>query len=181
MATTIRATEGVPAAYPAPPPGLSTAAAALSPAMIWQRLEGWIAHRWAARPIVWIVEGCGGWLPPLTPATIATTERWNGTAWEAVELPASWAGGYSLPGAGPYRFTGTVGDVADVPPTILEAYRRLAEYMVADAVKIASGARSSSITVPDVGAVTVERSPAWMAMALQNSGAADLLRTYRRA
>jgi hypothetical protein len=177
MSTTTKQTEGAPAAYPATPSGLSAAAEALDPAMIWQRLESYVAHRWTARDVVWTVEGPSDWQPPLTPATIATVEIWQADAWESVTLSPSALGGYVLPGCGPYRFTGTVGD-GTVPAAVNEAFRRLAEYMAAKKGK--PGATSERVTA---GSVTVEQSRAasWMAKALQNSGAADLLRTYRRA
>jgi len=181
MAATIWQQEGVPAAYPDPPSGLSTAAAALDADMLWQRIEAWIAWRYSERTIQWVVEGCGDWRPLLAPATIATVERWTGTGWEiTTELLASPLGGYQLPGEGPYRFTGTVGvNGAEVPAAVLEAFRRLAEYSVPDTDHI-RGARSQSHTIPDVFTETLERSPAWIAMAMQNSGAADLLRNFRR-
>ncbi len=176
-AVTISTSEGVPDAYPEAPDGLSTAAAALDADMIWQRLEAYVAVRYTERSVEWIVEGCGDWQPPLKPAAIDTTEIWNGTAWESVTLLASPLGGYCLPGAGPYRFVGTAGDDdADVPAAMLEAYRRLAEYFAEPITGI--GVRSE--TVPDVATVEYG-SPTWRAQALQQSGAADLLRTFRRA
>ena len=107
---------------------------------------------------------------------------WQADAWTAVTLPPSPLGGYLLPGVGPYRFTGTAGDDdADVPADLAEAVRRLAEYMAAAPDLEHAGARTVTEAVPDVYSSTVERSPAWMAQALINSGAADLLRNYRRA
>lgn len=178
MAVTIQQTEAAPGAYPATPAGLSSAAAALDPILIWQRLESYIAHRWTARAVTWIVEGRGCWNPPLTPATIATTEIWQDDAWQAVVLDASALGGYVLPGCGPYRFTGTVGSGV-VPASVNAAFKRLAEYMAADAGT--PGAASERTEVPDVLATDISRAPSWMARAMQNSGAADLLRNFRRA
>lgn len=182
MAVTIRTTESLPDAYPAPPEGLTDAAGALDADMIWQRIEMYTAWRWTERDVVWIVEGEGEeWLPPLAPATIATTEVWTGSSWAAVTLAPSPLGGYVLPGAGPYRFAGTLGDdEADIPAAVLEAFRRIAEYMADTDETDRAGARSLTTAVPDVHSTTIERSPAWMAQALVNSGAADLLRQYRR-
>ena len=89
--------------------------------------------------------------------------------------------GYWLPASGPYRFSGVVGDVSpfdEAPPLVQEAYRRLAEYFVTHIET--PGARSETTTI---GSLTVPqtRSSSWMAEALHNSGAADLLRSYRRA
>ena len=176
MATTIKQTEGIPTTYPDAPASLSAAAAALDAEMIWQRIEAHIAHRFSARSIAWIVEGCGEWNPPLVPATITTVEVWQSAAWEAVTLSPSPLGGYCLPG-GTYRFTGTVGS-GDPPPAVLEAFRRLAEYMAAKAGK--AGASSESITSGSIS-LSTRRAPEWMALAMSNSGAGDLLRPYRRA
>jgi len=180
MSTTIKQTEAAPASYPAIPSSpaiLSAAAAALDPAMIWQRIESYVAHRWTEREVTWIVEGPGEWNPPLTPATITTIEIWSRAGeWEAVEVPAAPLG-YWLPGSGPYRFTADVGG-GDLPANVLEAFRRLAEYMAARAGK--QGAYRESVQAGSVS-VQTSRSASWMAEALQNSGAADLLRQYRRA
>ncbi|MBX9452048.1 MAG: hypothetical protein KL801_09435 [Mesorhizobium sp.] len=178
MAETIKQTEGAPAAYPDAPEGLSTAAAALDPEMVWQRLESYVAHRWSERSIEWIVEGCGEWRPPLAPATITTIEVWRADAWEALTVPPSPVGGYIMPG-GTYRFTGTVGvDDSDVPAAVLEAWKRLAEYMAQKAGK--AGARSERVSAGSVS-LSHTRSPSWMAEAMANSGAGDLLRNFRRA
>lgn len=178
MVETVRQTEGLPTLYPDAPEGLSTAAAALEADFIWQRIEAYVAHRWTERTVEWIVEGCGEWQAPLTPATIATVETWRADAWETVTLSPSALGGYVLPG-GTYRFTGTVGDdEAEVPAAVLEAFRRLAEYMAGKAGK--PGAVSESVSAGSVS-ISTRRSASWIAEAMQNSGAADLLRNYRRA
>lgn len=176
MAVTIRQDEAMPASYPAAPQGLSAAAAAIEEA-VWQRIEAYVAYRWSERAVTWIVEGCGEWLPPLTPATITTVEIWRSEAWEAVTLNPS-PFGYCLPG-GTYRFTGTVGvDEADVPGAVLEAFRRLAEYMAAKPGK--AGVMSESISAGSIS-ISSRRATDWIAQAMSNSGAGDLLRPYRRA
>lgn len=109
MAVTLKQIEAIPANYPAAPAGLSVAAAALEPAMIWQRIESYIAHRWTARAVIWTVEGPGDWEAPLTPAILGLVEVWTGTAWAAVTLTASPLGGYALPAEGPYRISASVG------------------------------------------------------------------------
>jgi hypothetical protein len=174
MAVTIGQTEAAPAAYPATPTGLSTAAAALDANMIWQRIESYVAHRWSERDVTWIVEGCGEWFPPLAPAVIVTVEIWRADAWETVTLSPSPIGGYVLPG-GSYRFIGIVGDDdAEIPAAVLEAFQRLAEYMAATA-KGTPGTSRERVTA---GSVTVDksRSESWAAQAMANSGAGDLLR-----
>lgn len=181
MATTIRQTEAMPSTYPAAPGGLSTAAAALDANMIWQRIEAYVAHRWTSREVEWIVEGSGDWQPPLTPATIATVEIWQADEWQSVTLSPSALGGYVLPGCGPYRFAGTVAGgspAPDVPEAVDEAFRRLAEYMAGE-----FGTPGVTSERTNVGPITIghSRSASWMAAAIQNSGAGDLLRPYRRA
>ena len=178
MAETTQQSEAIPASYPTAPSGLSTAAAALDASMVWQRIESYVAHRWTARAVIWIVEGAGDWCAPLTPATVSATETWQNYAWATATLNPTAYGGYVLPGDGPYRFTASVGS-GTPPDAVLNAYRRLAEYMAEDTGTF-SGATSES---SDIGPVTlsVTRNQAWMARALQNSGAADLLRPYRRA
>jgi hypothetical protein len=173
-ATTIREDESIPASYPAAPSGLSVPAGAIAPAIVWQRIEAYTARRYAARAVVWTVEGPGEWVPPLAPATVSATELWNGSAWEAVTLNPSPLGGYALPGCGPYRFTASVGG-GTAPAAVNEAYRRLAEYFAS--APQANGVRQE--TVEGVG--SIEYDLAGVARAMERSGAGDLLRPYRRA
>jgi hypothetical protein len=145
--------------------------------MLWQRLESYIAWRFSERSVTWIAEGPGEWLPPLNPAVVSTVELWADEAWQVTTLSLSPLGGYMLPGCGPYRFTATIGGGGDPPAGVLEAYRRLAEYLAA--VKLRPGVRSESVHAGDIEVKTM-RSLTAIAEALQNSGAADLLRTWRR-
>lgn len=175
-ATTLSQVEAAPDSYPAAPDTLTAAAAALPAAMVWQRIEAYIAHRWTARDVEWIVEGPGHWRPPLAPATVSTVEVWSSAdEWEAVTLRPSPLGGYYLPATGPYRFAASVGG-GDVPENVTEAFRRLAEYMAAKPGK--AGARSESIAAGSIN-ISHSRSPSWLAQAMQNSGAGDLLRGLR--
>jgi len=174
MATTIKQVEAAPASYPATPIGLSTKAAALDAAFLWQRIENYTAHRYTARAIVWVVEGCGGWTPPLVPTTIETVEQWLNGAWEEATLSASPMGGYCLSSHGPYRFSGTVGG-GTVPASVNEAYRRLAEYLAY--ANVAPGIRHE--TIDGIGSTTFDANA--VARAMERSGAGDLLRQYRRA
>ncbi|TPJ28022.1 hypothetical protein [Mesorhizobium sp. B2-7-2] len=179
MAITIKQTEA--AAYGrAITTGLSAQARALNCDMIWARIEGYTSYRWSTRAVTWIVEGPGEWRPPLAPATITTVELWQGDAWTAVTLDPSPTGGYTLPGCGPYRFAGTVGDNnSALPPAVIRAFQLLAEYMASNPGR--PGASSERTEIPDVMTEEVSRAPSWMARAMQNSGAGDLLRPYRRA
>lgn len=184
MAATIKETEATPGAWPATPSGLSAKAAALEPAMIWGRLEAWTAWRWSSRAVVWIAEGPGEWVPPLSPATIATVEGWTGSAWAAVTLNRSPLGGYDLPAEGPYRFTGTAGG-GTLPEAVAEAFRRLAEYSAEGTASGGfnglPGASSGTFALGEGMSKSFDRAPTWLARAMVNSGAADLLRPYRRA
>lgn len=176
MATTIRQIEAAPSEYPDFTGTLSTAAAALSADMIWQRIESYIAWRWTARSVTWVVEGPGEWHPPLAPATVGTVEVWSRAGeWDTAALDASPLGGYWLPCTGPFRFTATVGS-GDMPDSVTEAFRRLAEYAAQKPGK--GGAKSESIAA---GSITISstRDPTWLAKAMQNSGAGDLLRNLR--
>jgi hypothetical protein len=183
MPTVIQQVEAAPAKFNGRPPR-QTVGDALDRfgKVAWQRIEPWIAWRFSPRTVTWIVQGPGDWRPPLTPAVIDTVEVWNGDAWEATTLSPSALGGYALPGCGPYRFTATVGTPATTaPPDIVQdAVKRLAEYLAAEP-SVHPGATSERESDEGLGETAIERSPSWVARAMQNSGAADLLRNYRRA
>lgn len=180
MTELIEQIESPPAAYPPAPSGLSTAAAALDNAVLWQRIELWVAHRWTARTVVWIMKGPGHFEPLLMPATITKAEVWRNDGWEEIVLPASPLGGLRMIGDGPYRFTATVG-AAPAPAAVNEAYRRLAEYwaQASSADVLPAGVRAFSHSVGDVS-VSVRGDANWQAKAVEGSGAGDLLRPYRR-
>lgn len=147
---------------------------------IWQRIEAWCAHRWTPREVVWIVEGPGEWVPPLTPATVTIVEIWSGGEWtEAFPAPSP-LGGFMLHGKGPYRITAEVGADNPPPEIVLEAYDRLDAYLAAEAGGV-PGASSYSMSVGSDISESIKRRPDHVARAIHNSGAADLLRQYRRA
>lgn len=175
MAETLKQTEAAPASYPHIP-GLLDAAALLE-STAWQRIEVYTAHRFTERSVTWIVKGPGAWVPPLTPATGLAAEVWQDGAWKAATPAATPLGGYDLACDGPYRVTATVGD-GPVPAAVAEAVRRLAEYLASPAddpgttrVELREGELHKSL----------DRAATWQARAMQYSGAADLLRPYRRA
>lgn len=172
-ATTLRQDEAAPDGYAEVE--VSTAAEPFLPAA-WARIEAYTAFRTSERAVEFIVEGPGTWSAPLRPFALETAQKWNGTAWETV-TPAPSPYGYCLD-SGTYKVTGTAGDDdADVPPLILESAKRLAEYLAATAGTDGAGMRSESI--PDVWQGEYDNKA--RARALQDSGAADLLRTFRRA
>lgn len=149
-------------------------------AFVWQRLESYVAWRWTPRTVVWIVEGPGAWSPPLAPAVISTIEVWSSAdEWETATLSPSPLGGYYLPHTGPWRFTATVGAGVEPPAAVVEAFRRLAVYWDDAGRENISGARSQTEKIGDL-VEEWSRSPVWIARAMSDSGAADLLRSYRR-
>jgi len=176
MAVTLRQVETV-TAYPDAPEGLSTAAAALEADALWARIEAYTAYRFTERAVVWTVDGEGDWTPPLTPASIDGAEKWEGTEWVSTTLPEG-PFGYCLPGDGPYRITGTAG-AGPVPAPVAEAFRRLAEYL--SDTDDRPGASNYSVNMGGAIQESYDRAPHWVARAMINSGAADLLRPYRRA
>ncbi len=66
----------------------------------------------------------------------------------------------------------------EVPAAVSEAFRRLAEYL-ADATDRA-GVSSYSVNMGGAIEESYQRNPAWVARAMELSGAADLLRPYKR-
>ncbi|WP_179379762.1 hypothetical protein [Jannaschia marina] len=185
MAVMLKQVETVGVAgYPPKADGLSPKADALDPGAVWSRIEQWVAYRWTPREVVWTVEGDGDWTPPLAPVIEAAAEVWRGGAFVPVALSASPLGGYILPDHGPYRITATVG-AGEVPAAVQEAYRRLAEYSAdGQTSNMLTGRPGASSHTGQIGgdlSESIERNPAWLARALAWSGAADLLRPYRRA
>lgn len=178
MIDVIKQFEATPAAYPFAPAGLSTPAAALDPAMIWARIEAFIAHRFTEREVVWTLSGNAGdqFHPRLTPVVSREAHFW-GDQWEALTL-LDGPLGVCLPFDGTYRVTAQVG-AGDVPAPVIEAFRRLAEYL-ADTDDRA-GVSDYSVNMGGAIEESYERNPAWVARAMQYSGAGDLLRPYRRA
>ena len=182
MAETVSQIEAEPSAYPDAPEGLSEAAQQVSNEMLWQRIEAYVAWRFSVREVTWVVEGNGHWTTPLTPATISAVEEWTGTEWVSSSFTEG-PYGACLPNDGPYRVIAMVG-AGSVPEAVSEAYRRLAEYLAPgqpdNMLFGRPGASSHSGSVGDL-TETYDRSPAWIAKAMQYSGAGDLLRPYRRA
>lgn len=172
MSTTIDQVEGAPTSYPTTSPTVAAA--------VWARLESYIAYRFTPRAVVWTVEGPGEWVPPLAPVVVSKIEIWTDGAWSDITANAPAAtplGGYCLPGCGPYRFTASVGDGMTLPAIVAEAAQRLSAYMAAKPGT--PGVRSERIEAGSIS-ISRSRSESWMAAAIQNSGAADLLRAYRR-
>ena len=182
MATLLREIEGTPESwptvilhYPARVPdggGGGESLPTVDAATVWRRIEAWIGHRWASRPVSWVLEGPGEFEPRLQPFTLVSIEQWDDAAgWvEATAAPS--ALGYCL-AEGRYRITGTAGDDSTPPETVQEAFRRLHEY--ASGIAQHRGARMADTVADDR-----TRPTAWAARAMNLSGAADLLRPWRR-
>lgn len=173
--TLIKQTETAPSTYKAVT-GLSTAAAALDAGAIWQRIENWIAYRWPKRPVTWIVEGSGLFVPPLADWTVTAIDV-AGETWQETELRHN-VTGIRLEGA-TYRVRAQVGSDDDLPAAVAEAYRRLAEYL-AEVDSLAAGVTRFSEAIGPLTTSTTREAHA-KAQALQLSGAADLLRPWRTA
>lgn len=152
-------------------------------AHIWRRLESYVAYRWTVRQCVWTVQGPGNWLAHLRPVSNITVDRWDDTlkVWETAVTEQN-ALGFYLPRSCVYRITADVGENAgDVPPGVIAAYDRLAKYVTeAEESNVPPGASSYTDKL-DALEESIDRNPAFLARALQYSGAGDLLRGYRQA
>jgi hypothetical protein len=172
--------EGQPVAWP-PLHDLTDAAFYVPAGAYWGRIEGWITHRWPERSAVFIVQGPGCWRPVPEPFTVATVEEWRDNAWALLdtEQVAQLASplGFTLGGEGLFRFAGTLGDDdATVPAPVLEAARRLAEFFAAGQAE-----GPAPFEAEKLGDFSRHGRPSnWMARPLELSGAADLLRPWRR-
>lgn len=197
MAVTIKQVEALPESYPA-----IMTDHGLDDSFVWQRIESYIAYRFSPRSVIWTVEECGEWEPPLTPATVTRVDVWKMGTWSEITPAPSPYGGYEFAGSGPFRITATVGGgfgVGDIPDAVQEAYRRLSRYSSAISrvsqdrlmmrrvqknsyeqppIRPTPHQESQRMTDVDGSADFVTN---WTAKALQLSGAADLLRPYRRA
>jgi hypothetical protein len=193
MPSTLSIEEGVPEeGYPVIAVGSGPQAAKIVETA-WQRVESWIAHRWGERPVTFIVEGPGEWVPPLRPFTVYTIEAWIDNTWVSAVVAPSPLGGFCLDRIGPFRFIGDLGSTDEPPRAVKEAVFRLAEYYcavddVSPSERPLSKFKTSAEPVGDDGGAasiiaTIEReqsNPNWIARAMQLSGAADLLRPWRK-
>lgn len=181
MVELIKETQAIPATYPIVEPYLHTnfdkpteQDAQINEELIWQRIEAYIAHRWTECEVIWIIVADAGeeWTPRLTPVNSHTAERWGGSAWQEVTLLEG-PEGLCIPSGGRYRITASVG-AGDPPEAVQEAFRRLHEY----ARGIAESWRNETA---EYRSETSQAPAGWAGKAIQLAGAADLLRSYRRA
>lgn len=179
MVDLIEEVEAVPAAYPTIDPRWLGGEAVEAiwerdpgSNQIWQRIEAYTRTRYTPREVIWIIDAMAGdeWQPPLGPIVSQTAERWDGDAWASVTL-ADGSLGLSIPSDGRFRITAQVGGGAS-PPAVQEAFLRLHEY--------ARGIAESYKGEAAVGYEDGSLPPSWAARSLQLSGAADMLRPYKR-
>ncbi len=152
---------------------------------IWRRIETYISHRWTARQCVWTVKGPGIWVSHLSPISNLTADVWDEVTytWSAYTPIQSPTGGFEFSGYKTYKITATVGDtVAGVPQLVVDAYSRLKAYLEdSNALSVPVGSNSYSQKIGENGIdESLDRSPNYLARAMQYSGAGDLLRRYRR-
>lgn len=143
----------------------------------WARIEAWVARRWTPRTVVWVVKGPGVFRPPLGPVPELVADIWTPEGYEPAMFDNEPEG--PVLRAATYRITATVG-AGPVPAEALEAAARLSAYLSEGAGVGIPGASSYGVNLGQIGE-NFRRNPAWMARAMEWSGAADLLRPYRRA
>lgn len=159
--------------YPTTPSGLSADAAAIPPAVIWDRLYSYIAHRWGETHVSWRVQGCGEFRSRVTPCTTHDVFYWSNSGWILTALKSG-SLGVELSADNIWKIDATAGDqVMTVPPAVARAYVLLAEYMASTQKNPAGVASLTS------GQLSLRFTRDHAARALQQSGAADLLRPYR--
>lgn len=156
--------------YPDKPSGLSDDAAAIDEAVIWDRLEAFTNFRWSETVVEFVVNPDHEiqWKPPYVPFVVDLVDGEAAT-------PDQF-GAVTIRNRSKVRCT--IGG-ADVSETVKTAYRRLAEYF---AVRddMPAGAQRYAVSIGDISETISKRSD-HLARAMQNSGAADLLRKYRKA
>lgn len=205
MAELMREVEGVPESWPVIPEAdlipitdITGQPVNSDLAWVWQRIEAYSRERWTPREVVWLVQGCGQWEPPLAPVRLMQIESWSGE-WQASAAKASPWGHIGLSGDA-HRITARVGENNPAPPVVTKAAARLANYLAQqidgadpdlwatkmrwivtppdEAITVGEG--TASITRGHKTEESYERAADYIAKALQYSGAADLLRPYRR-
>lgn len=180
-AATLIIGEGEPTAYPDRPTGLSSVAAEIAPAVIWGRLESWISTRWSERAVSFTVEGEGCWSSPIGPFALTDAREWDAASESYVPTTlAKSPTGFRLE-ANVYQIEGTAGFTTTPPDRVLEAYRRYAEFC-AEAIRDPKRVGTSAHTLDLDGAISRSTSQpsSWLTRGLHLSGAADLLRPWRR-
>ena len=153
--------------YPAAPAG---APAGIANEVVWDRLEAFCNFRWSETVMEFVVNPpCEiEWQPPYVPFVIDTVagEAASPDDFGAVTLSEK------------SKVRATIGGVTP-SETVNAAYLRLAEYMAAED-DAPGGVSRYSIDVGDI-AESWSCKPDHMGKAIHNSGAADLLRKFKKA
>ena len=179
MTLIVRVDEGEPDNRPIIS-GLSTAAAALDQSALWKRIELHTVHRYGVRNVLFTVSGAGEFIAPIGPvALVNSVSRWVDGAWSSTTLDPTPLGLECLEYT--YLVDCDIGALYtdDVPADVVLAFQRLAEYLAEESTAPA-GARSYEVSIGGAIDEKIDRNPNYVARALLNSGAADLLRSYRR-
>ncbi len=152
---------------------------------IWRLIERHITHRWPAREVIWIVAGPGVFRFPLADVSVDSIESSPHDA-----FPADWQPltprverfGYWIDAGVRARIVATVGRPAgELPEEVAEAFFRLAGYLGdLEANKPMAGVTRYSESVTSDVRLSVTYAQDALGNALVRSGAADLLRPWRR-
>ena len=151
--------------YPPAPEGVTDTV----PAVIWSIMENYVATRWSTSEAEFVVysDGRCAWRPPFVPFSIETVDG------EPASLNAF---GEVMLEPGRHRIVCQIGGKA-VTADVEEAYRRLAAYMADPDTR--KGYSRYSVNIG--GDLSESWSRARNSSAIGNSGAAELLRKYRKA
>lgn len=181
-----------PAAYPVVPPSALLVVDTGIPAWIWQRIEAYCNWRWTPREAQIDVDGVGWFNLPVRPFRVTKVEFFAGEAWEEVLPPHAEQRGWRMYSAFERcRITGMVGEDNPAPEAVIHAAIRLHAYLGHTPESFPMWATSRSHTAENTthgegGSTstrneTFQRHADYLAKAIQHSGAADLLRRYRRS
>lgn len=192
-----------PSAYPeVPRSALLMDDATGIPDWIWERIEAYCNWRWTPREAQIEIDGSGWISLPVRPLRVTKLEyfdemvsyRSSETSWTEF-TPASAArqrGGKIYSPFSHCRITGIVGENNPAPPAVIQAAVRLHAYLghTPESFPMWATGRTHTAenTTESEGSSSTsnrnesfQRPANYIAKAMQNSGAADLLRPYRRA
>jgi hypothetical protein len=157
--------------YPPAPDGLSDDAAAIDAAVIWDRLEAFTNFRWSETVVEIVVNPDHEiqWKPPYAPFVVdlVNGEPANPDQFGAVTIRNRAIVRATIGGAVPSE-------------TVKTAYRRLSEYFAVRG-RVPAGAQRYSVNIGGDISESISQRSDHMARAMHNSGAADLLRKFKKA
>ncbi|WP_420343520.1 hypothetical protein [Paenirhodobacter sp.] len=163
------------------------------PDWIWERIEAYCNWRWTPREAQIESDGGSGWfILPVRPFRVTKIEWFDPHAdggyglWMESLPPSTPQRGWKM--YSPFshcRITGIVGENNPAPPAVIQAAVRLHAYLGHTPESFPMWATGRTHTTGGGSSSTSNESfqrPAnYIAKAMQNSGAADLLRPYRRS